>query len=436
MNALHLFVLLGCLTPAPPQAPVHTADWPQWRGPNRDGHAADTGLLKEWPTEGPKLLWTFEKAGAGYGSPSIVGDRLFILGAEDDKEGTKEFALCLSVKDCKELWRTPLQAGQGKYLFQWGSGPRSSPTVDGGQVYCLGARGNLVCLECESGKQIWETNLRDTLDGGIPGWGYSESVLIDGDTLLCTPGESRDKEKSKGCIAALDKKTGKVKWRSDFKDGAQYSSIIIATVEGIKHYVTVTNKGLVGFDPETGKLIWRSPIAANKTAVIPTAVFDGKYVFASSGYDSGCGLVELTVKDKMIEAKDLYNNKAMINHHGGVVRVGDYIYGCSGERFWRCLEYKKITDKDTKPVWESEKLDKGSLIYADGHLICYGQAKGTVVLIEASPKGWLEHGRFEIPKKSNLERRMGNIWTHPVVANGKLYLRDHELLFCYDVHGE
>ena len=135
MNALRLFILIACFT----AAPAFAADWPQWRGPNRDGHSADTGLLKEWPTEGPKLLWTFEKTGVGYSAPSIVGDRLFILGSDDDKEGKKEFALCLSVKEGKELWRTPIPTGEGKYSYGWGSGPRSSPTVDGGQVYCLGA---------------------------------------------------------------------------------------------------------------------------------------------------------------------------------------------------------------------------------------------------------------------------------------------------------
>lgn len=167
-----------------------------------------------------------------------------------------------------------------------------------------------------------------------------------------------------------------MKWRSDFKDGAAYASIIIAPVEGIKHYITVTPKGLVGFDPETGKLIWRSSVAANGVAVIPTAIFDGKFVFGTSAYGSGCGLVELTVEDKMIQAKDVYKNKAMANHHGGVVRVGDYIYGCSGDRPWKCLEYKKLTDKKTDAVWEEgKKLDKGSLIYADGRLICYGEGK-------------------------------------------------------------
>jgi len=407
------------------------ADWPQWRGTNRDGISKDTGLLKSWPKDGPKLLWTFDKAGIGYGSPAIVGDKLFLLGADDPDKGEKEFALCINAKTSAEIWRHPLANSPGGYSNGWGAGPRSSPTVDGDRIYVLGARGDLECLKMSDGSKVWGLNLVKDLGGNIPAWGYAESVLIDGDHLLCTPGGK------KGTIACLKKKTGEVVWRSTgVTDEAQYSSIVISSA-GAKQYVTLNKSGTISVRASDGDFLWRSKAGANGTAVAPTAIIDDKYVFSTSGYGSGCGLLELSAgPDDGVKMKEVYLNKAMVNLHGGVIRVGQFIYGYSDSGNWLCLDYLKLDNDTQTPTWKSNKLDKGSLTYADGHFYLYGQNKGTCALIEANPKAWVEKGRFEISKKSQFPRRSGEIWTHPVVANGRLYLRDHEVLASYEIKAD
>ncbi len=405
------------------------ADWPQWGGPDRDGKSKETGLLKKWPKEGPKVLWTYGETGVGYSSPAIVGDRLYIFGAEDPDKGEREFVLCINAKDGKQVWKKVIAPPPGKFDFQdysRGNGPRSSPVVDGKNLYFLGSKGDLACLETGDGKIVWQKHLVKDFGGGIPRWGYSESVLIDGDNLICTPGGK------KGCLATLKKSDGEVVWRStDVDDGAHYASIQINNF-GVKHYVQMSNKGVFGVKAADGKLLWRSKAGGNNVAVIPTPIIDDKYVFATSGYGSGCGLVELTAKGDSVTAKDVYLTKTMVNHHGGVIRVGDYVYGHSDKGGWMCLNFKKDGEE---PVWKNSKFGKGSILYADGHFYCYSEGSGTLVMIEANPKAWVEVGRMELPKKSSFKPRKGAIWTHPVIANGKLYLRDHELLMCFDLTG-
>jgi outer membrane protein assembly factor BamB len=408
-------------------APLPAADWPQWRGPNRDGISTETGLLKEWPKEGPKLTWKINLGGVGYGSPVIVGDKLFISAAEDDKEGKKEFAVCVNTKTGEQVWKVELPVGEGGYSTSWGSGPRSSPTVDGDAVYVLGGRGDLLRLKASDGSKVWAANLKKDFGGGIPGWGYCESVLIDGDNLICTPGGK------KGTMLALNKKDGSLVWQSgELTDGAAYASIIPADIGGVRQYITQTSSAAVGVRAKDGKLLWRHAELKRAVAVIPTPIVHDNMVFFTTGYGAGCELFKLSSKDGLTTAEKVYTqNKLMVNQHGGVIRIGDHVYGYtdSGGR-WICMEYKEAA---TDPVWQNKTLDKGSLTFADGHFYCYGQGKGVCALVEASPKGWTETGRFEIPEKSKFERRSGQIWAHPVVANGKLYLRDHEMLFCYDI---
>jgi outer membrane protein assembly factor BamB len=408
------------------------ADWPQWNGPNRDGHSADKFLLQTWPKDGPKLAWTFRETGFGYGTPAVVGDTLYIMGSEDPAKGEKEFVVAIGVNDGKERWRTPLPDSTGNYDHNYGNGPRCSPTVDGEHLYVLGARGDLACLETKSGKQVWAINLVKDLNGAIPHWGYSESVLIDGDMLISTPGGK------KGAVAALNKKDGSVIWRSkEFTDGAQYSSVIAAEVGGVRQYIQQVQKTVVGIRAANGDLLWRENAIPSGVAVVPTPVFHDNQVFVTSGYGAGCALIQLSPNGKDgTSSKVVYANKVMANHHGGVVRVGDYIYGYSDRGGWMCLDYKKM-DKDTEdPVWkENKKLGKGSIIFADGNLYCYAEGNGALAMIEASPKGWNEKGRLELPEKTDRKNRTGGgaIRTHPVIANGRLYLRDMDLLFCFDL---
>lgn len=402
------------------------ADWPQWRGPSRDGVSADKGLLDSWPKGGPPLVWKINTAGFGYSAPVVVGDRLYIAGA-DDKSGSGEFAQCLNTKDGGEVWKTPLPFGAKGYGdTSRGNGPRGSVTTDGDLLYLVGARGDLTCLKSADGSKVWSVSYVADLGGSAGAWGYSESVLVDGDKLVCTPGGS------KGTMAALDKKTGKEVWRStDVKDAAVYSSPVAADVDGVRQYITQTQSAAIGVRASDGKLLWRIDQLGRRTAVIPTAVIQDNYAFFTAGYGAGCELLKLEADGSGgTKATVVYTkNSLLANHHGGVIRIGDYVYGHSDRNGWVCFEFKKGGDE---AAWTEKKFGKGSVAYADGHLYCYTESGGEVALVEASPGGWKEKGRFTIPEKMT-PRPGGSIWTHPVIANGKLYLRDHQFLFCYDV---
>jgi len=258
----------------------------------------------------------------------------------------------------------------------------------------------------------------------MSGWGYTESPLVDGDKVICSPGGSQ------GTLAALDKKTGAVIWRSrGLTDAAAYSSMIVADVGGNRQYIQMTSAGVVGVAARDGRPLWHSDEATNTTAIIPTPVFHDRYVYVTSGYHAGCALIKLVSNSQGLRAETVYSNKTMVNQHGGVVRVGEYVYGYSDSEGWVCQEFKT-----GRRMWaEMRKLGKGSLTFADGHLYCYSERDGTVVLIKATPAGWHETGRFTIPLHTSQPRKSGQIWTHPVVANGRLYLRDQDLIYCYEI---
>jgi outer membrane protein assembly factor BamB len=400
--------------------PVLAADWRQWRGPGRDDVSKETGLLKTWPKAGPRLLWTFEDAGTGYSGPAIVGNRLYTLGGEGKKESV--FALDLTTQ--KKVWSTEVGPF---YSHGNGNGPRGTPTVDGDVLFCLTGHGELLCVETDGGKVRWKVNLRKDLGGEMAsGWGYSESVLVDGDKVVCTPGGK------KGALAALDRSTGKVLWRSTgYTARATYSSIIVAEIAGVKQYVQVTGGGVAGIAADDGKLLWQSNQSAHGISVSTPVHKDG-LVYVSTGYGVGGGGVRVSKQGDTFSAEKLYerdDQKVMVNHHGGFLLVGEHIYGYSDSRGWICQEMKT-----GKLVWrgKSRDLGKGSVTCADGQLYCYTESGGKVALVEATPAGWKENGRFTIPKRSKGNRHQ-MAWTHPVVANGRLYLRDQEYIFCYDI---
>jgi outer membrane protein assembly factor BamB len=398
------------------------ADWPQWRGPDRTDVSRETGLLADWPTGGPPLVWTCDQAGIGFSGPAVVGDHVYLLGARGDTE----YVLAFDNRTGKEVWSSPIGP---LFTNGWGDGPRSTPTVDGDRIYALGAQGQLVCVETAGGKKVWGVSLPDDLQGQMmSGWGYTESPLVDGDRVICCPGGRQ------GTVAALDKKTGKVVWRSQgLTDPAAYSSLIAAEVDGLRQYINMTGRGVASVAAADGRQLWHSDLAHNGTAVIPTPIFHAGYVYVTSGYAAGCGLLHLTRSGDGIGAAQVYANKEMSNHHGGVVRVGTHLYGYSDKSggAWICQEFGS-----GKVVWsERRPLGKGSLTYADGRLYCYTEDDGTAALVEASPEGWKEHGRFTIPRHTSASRKGGKIWTHPVVAGGRLYLRDQELLFCFNIKG-
>ena len=386
-------------------------DWPQWRGPDRDGLSAESGLLATWPEGGPKLLWLYRDAGIGYSSSAVVDGRLYTMGARD---GT-EYVIAVDVHNGQEAWSTKIG---DLFTNKWGDGPRSTPTVREGRVYALGAGGDLVSLQAVDGKLLWHRTMAE-LGGTTPEWGYTESVLVDGDRVLCTPGGD------KGAVAALERRTGELLWQSThFTDAAQYSSIIAVENHGVRQFVQRTAQSIVGIGTDGG-LLWRAEFPDGRVAVIPTPVFRDGRVYVTAGYGAGCKLVEI---DSDQQAAAVYDNKVMKNHHGGVVLVGDHVYGYSDGYGWTCQDFAS-----GGLVWnEKETLGKGSVSYADGRLYCLAQ-DGDVALVEATPKGYVEHGRFSLEPQSELRSPDGGIWAHPVVADGRLYLRDQELLMCYDI---
>jgi outer membrane protein assembly factor BamB len=403
-------------------------DWPQWNGPTRDGISKEKGLLKKWPENGPALAWTFKDTGIGFSAPAVVGDRVYILGSRDGVEQV----IAIDATNGKELWAQkigPLYDFKGN---QWSAGPNSTPSVDGDRLYAVGSQGILVCLDLKNkGKQLWAVDMpnklggkvNDVSGGGPQGWGFSGSPLIDRDKLICTPGGT------KGLLAALNKETGALIWQSkEVPDEATYSSPIAVEVGGIRHYVAMTGDGAVGIDAATGGLLWRYKREPYKEIVAPTPIFYKDHVLISS-WKGGPDLIELKANGKGIEASKVYSKNTLQNEHGGLVLVDGYVYGSYVERDWRCVEFMK----GAPAKWINKDLDFGSLIYADGNLYCLDQNNGTAALVEASPKAYNEISRFTLPEMSKLRKPSGKVWTHPVIANGHLYLRDQELLFCYKV---
>jgi len=406
---------------------AQAADWPQWRGPNRDAKSTEKGLLEKWPADGPKLLWSItepEMIGTGYGDASIVGDRVYILGGTTAKKDSKQFVTCLNVKDGKKIWQQNIESKQAGYSDGWGGGPRGTPTVQDGLVFVLGPTGDLVCLDAKDGKVQWSKNFVTDFGGGIPSWGYSESVLVDGENVICTPG-------GKGGMMALEKKTGKTVWTcKELTDGAGYSSIVIADIGGVKQYVQQTMKSGVGVRAKDGKLLWQVGDIKRATAVIPTPVVQDGYVFYTSGYGAGCECFKLEKDgEDGTKATKIYSNKTLQNHHGGVLAIGDYVYGHSDSGGWMCFPFKTGED----PAWKNNGVGKGSVIAAEGYLYCYSESSGTLARVKATEKAYEESGKFTIPEKSKLRPGSGKVWAHPVISNGKLYVRDYEKLFVYDL---
>jgi outer membrane protein assembly factor BamB len=386
-------------------------DWPQWRGPDRTDVSKETGLLKSWPAEGPKRAWVFKNAGDGYSGPAIVAGKLFTMGTRDDQE----ILIALNVTDGSELWIAPIGAVRRD---ERGHGSRGTPTVDGDRVYGLSGRGDLVCAQVSDGKVLWRKTMSE-LGGKVPGWGFTESVLVDGDNVICTPGGP------KGTIAALDKKTGDLRWQStDFTDPSDHSSIIPIVHNGVRQYVQLTQKTLVAVAPKDGKVLWKAAFPG-KVAVVPTPIYNDGCVYATAGYGVGCMLVKIGDNN---EVTTVYQNNLMQNHHGGVVLVDGHLYGYSDSAGWLCQNFKT-----GEQVWSSKKLGKGAVTYADGMLYCLDESKGTVALVETSPKEWIEKSRFILEPRTAIRTKDNRVWTHPVISNGKLFLRDQDLIYCYDI---
>jgi outer membrane protein assembly factor BamB len=421
---------------------AYADDWPQFRGPDRDGVSKETGLLKKWPQGGPKLAWTWKEAGTGFSAPAIVGDRLYLSGARGDDEFV--YALDLTQNPPKELWATKLAP---KYTWKantWNEGPIAAPTVAGDLVFALASGGELVCVDAKSGKEKWRRSLLKDLKGDVynfhesapkgAGWGFACAPLVDGDKVICVPGGKE------GTLAALDRTKGDVLWRSkDVTDPATYASPILATIGGTKQYLQMTNQGVAAVDGD-GKLLWyyKRPTAYGDIVGSPPVV-KGDHVLISGagGDDAGCDLIEVKQADGKFTATKVYANKEFATYHGGMVLVGDHVYTSSGTGLagdvgkWLCMDFK--TGKIEWTV-NNRRFGKGPLIAADGYLYCVGESQDLIVHAPASPTMKLAIAEsFKLPETSERRKSQGRLWTYPAIANGKLYIRDQELLFCYEV---
>lgn len=385
-----------------------TNDWPQWRGPERDGISAEKGLLKQWPAAGPKQIWSISNLGEGYGSLSIQGERIFVQGT------TRSASVVYSLNraDGKTVWSASLgpKVDEGR-----GNGPRSTPTIDGDRIYVLTENGDLACLRAKDGSRVWSRNILRDFGGDNPKWLISESPLIDGNRVIVSPGGNG------AGIVALDKMSGKTVWTTkDLSDEAGYSSCIIEDVAGVRTIMNFTSTAAVGVRASDGKVMWRHTKAANRTANCTTPVFHNNKVFFSSAYDTGAVLLDLTARAGEVQAREVYFTRDMMNHHGGVVLVNGYLYGFSNS-ILTCLEFAT-----GKKMWSARSVGKGSLTYADGMLYLFGE-NNSVALAEATPSGYNEKGRFNVQDQGRPS------WAHPVVAGGRLYIRNQGILTAYDV---
>ncbi len=415
-SLLSTLTLLATSLPTPAQVPAGPGDWPAWRGSDRTGVSKEIGLLKQWPTDGPPLLWKIKGLGDGFSTPSVANGRIYVMGT---RQGRNELVLCLDAKDGKELWSTHLGQMTGGH-----PGPRCTPTVDGDRVYALSSDGKLACLDAATGEKKWGKDFRADFGGRAGGWAYAESPLIDGDVLVCTPGGD------KATLATMNKRTGDVLWKAELASlsgqkrsytTAGYSSVIVAETGGVKQYVQFLHGGVVGVAAGDGKLLWHYDKPANGTANCSTPIFRDGCVFAASAYGNGGGLARITREGTDFAAKEEYFLKVMQNHHGGMILIGDHVYG-TGAATLLCVDFKT-----GKIAWNERSVGKGSVAFADGHLYVRSE-NGPLALVEATPTGYKEKGRFNQPDRSDKKA-----WPHPVIAGGKLYVRDWDTLLCYDV---
>ncbi len=428
---LALSLLAVALLPILPAS----ADWPQWRGPGRDAKAPDEGLIQQWPAEGPPLDWRLDGFGAGYSSVAVAGQRIYTLGDYEGREGQPaegQYVVAAARDGSEILWRTRIgKTWQDRYL-----GPRSTPTIDGDRVYALSTDGTLVCLAAADGKVIWQRSLPEDFGGvvmsyeGRIDWKFAESPLVDGERVIVTPGSKQ------AGLVALNKSDGKEIWRTRLPDdlgeqggdGAGYSSVVISHGAGVKQYVQLLGRGLVGVDAADGRFLWHYNRVANAVANISTPLVDGDHVFASTGYETGAVLLKLRKTEAGVAADEVYflDHTTFQNHHGNMILHEGYVYaGTAHNKGFPIALELKTGEAAWGPV-RNAGSGSAAVAFADGRLY-FRYQNGVMVLIEATPEGYQELGSFEIPDVQH------ESWSHPVIADGHLYLREQNHLLCYDL---
>jgi len=422
-----VFAALGLLALLIVTLPAAADDWPQWRGPARDGKSAETGLLQEWPEGGPPLAWKTSGIGAGYSSVSVANGRIFTMGDLDDGQ----YVFALEDDGEKILWKTRV----GPIHEDKRPGPRSTPTVDGDRVYVLTTEGTVVCLGATKGNELWRRSLPEEFGGylmkamGSYDWKFSESPLVDGDRVVVTPGHIE------ALMVALDKRTGKDIWRTQGKrigargsDGAAYSSAVVLEAGGVRQYVQLVGRGLIGVEADSGRMLWGYNRVASDIANIATPIVHGDRVFSSSGYGTGAGLVRIVKGDTAWTAEEVYflESDTLQNHHGGMVLHEGTLYTGTGHNKGFPIAVDFATGKVAWGPVRTDGRDSSAISFADGRIYFRFQ-DGRMILVEANPREFRMRGTFLIPdvKKES--------WAHPVISGGKLLLREQDVLYSYDI---
>lgn len=405
-------------------------DWPQFRGPERANRSSETGLFQSWGAQGPKLLWMAEGLGSGYASVAVVDGVAYTSGNFDDSQSV----VAIDTQSGSLLWKQAITDRAPKHGYE---GSRTTPTVDGDRLYVVSSDGKVVCMAKADGSIRWQRDFKDWDGKMMSGWGFSESPLVDGDLLICTPGGS------KGMLVALNKNTGDDVWASTLpsmkdqeglngkplQNGAGYASPVISNGGGVKQYIQLVGRGLIGVRASDGELLWVYDRVANGTANIPTALVEGDYVFTSTAYNTGSALLKLSsVGSQKVNAEEVYwlDANQLQNKHGGMVLVDGHIY-CghgNGNGLPICVDMKS-GEIAWGPI-RAEGNGETSVVYADGHVI-FRRENGTVILAKATP------AKFDVVQTFEPEYQEGKTWAHPVIANGKLYLREQGKLMCYAV---
>ena len=405
---------------------INAQDWPQWRGPKQDAVCTEEGLLQSWPEDGPELLWEVSGLGSGYSTVSIADGKIFTMGDLKVNSKDAQCVIAIDLETHKILWTTPI----GPILSGDTGGPRCTPTYDDGLVYVIGTSGDLACLNADNGDIVWSKNIEKDFDGKNPTWKYCESPLIDGDIVLCSPGNSN------AIIVAFNKKTGDVIWKCSMpdigeigKEDAGYSSIMISNGGGMKQYIKMIGRGLISVSTD-GKFLWGYNKIANRAATIPMPVVDGDYIFCASGYDTGAALLKLSPADGGVKMEEVYfiDGRTFQNHHGCIVKAGDYIYGGHGQNRG---EPTCIDMRTGNVMWQEDQPGDGSagVLYADDH-IYFRYENNLLVLVEANPEKFVIKSTFTPPERPGAT---GQAWAHPVILDGKLYLRYADVLMVFDV---
>ncbi len=384
-------------------APAVASDWPNFLGPNRNGISPETGINKDWKAREPKVLWTTPMGDDGYAGPAVAGGRVFII----DHKGADDVVRAIDLETGKDVWTFSYpDMAKSNYGFS-----HATPTVDGAHVYTMSRLGKLHCLTAGDGEKVWARDIIKELGGKLPQWQVAASPVVDGDRVIVLPGGHG------ACVAALDRRTGQTVWKGGGDDGASYATPVVATLGGKKQYVVFSAGGLLGVDAADGKLLWRFPwkTSYDVNAATPIVVSDDT-VFITSGYGRGCALVKVAGG----HAQAVWENKVMHSHFSTPILSAGHIYGTSDNNRTVCLDVAT-----GKMKWEERGGGKGGVVSVDGTLITVDGSRGAVTMMELSPDGFKPLGQ--------ITPLGGQSWTAPIVAGGRLLVRNQQVLACLDL---